>query len=53
MNQAKVPDDTEMKRLLPVVEAAKQSARNRVAFRGSDLGGRRVGKRREMAERGA
>ncbi|MEG3620381.1 tyrosine-type recombinase/integrase, partial [Magnetovibrio sp. PR-2] len=43
MKQAKVINETEMKRLLAVIEAGKHSARNRCAVMLSYLAGMRVG----------
>jgi len=43
MKQAKVPNETEMKRLLAVIEAGKHASRNRVAVMLSHLAGMRVG----------
>ena len=43
MKQAKVLNDTEMKRLLAVVDSGKHFARNRIAVMLSYLGGLRVG----------
>jgi len=43
MKQAKVPSDTEMKRLLAVIDAGKHAPRNRCAVMMSYLAGLRVG----------
>ncbi|MBE0533315.1 MAG: site-specific integrase [Rhodospirillales bacterium] len=43
MKQAKVPNDTEMKRLLAVIDTGKHASRNRAAAMLSHLAGLRVG----------
>ncbi|MBN4083163.1 tyrosine-type recombinase/integrase [bacterium AH-315-B06] len=43
MKQAKVPNDTEMKRLLAVIDTGKHGPRNRCAVMMSYLAGLRVG----------